>query len=129
MQDTGESEDPVKWSTRSVAQSIAAFFLAGICEIGGGWLVWQSLRERRPWWYAVLGSLTLVLYGFVPPTFLPTSASAEFGRVFAVYGGVFIAMSYVWGILADGLKIDRGDIAGGVLAFLGVAIAWFYPRN
>jgi drug/metabolite transporter superfamily protein YnfA len=24
-------------------------------EIGGGWLVWQTIREKKPWFYAVAG--------------------------------------------------------------------------
>ena len=46
--------------------AILVFLLAGLCEISGGWLVWQAVREHRPWWWALVGSLILVVYGFVP---------------------------------------------------------------
>lgn len=46
--------------------ALAVFLLAGLFEISGGWLVWQTVREQRPWWWALLGSLVLVAYGFVP---------------------------------------------------------------
>ena len=60
---------------------VALFFAAGVLEIGGGWMWWQALREGKPWWYALIGSAMLCLYGVVP-TFQPQTAGTEdFGRV------------------------------------------------
>jgi len=56
------------------------------------------------------------------------SVSVPFSRVYAVYGGVFVISSYLWGWLADGSRPDVGDIVGGVVALAGVAVAWFWPR-
>jgi small multidrug resistance family-3 protein len=61
--------------------SITYFVLAGLCEIGGGYLVWLWLREGRSWWYGVLGAVILILYGVIP-----TLQPAHFGRVYAAYG-------------------------------------------
>jgi len=74
------------------ARSVNFFVLAGLMEIGGGYLVWLWLRERRAWWVGALGALVLLGYGVVP-----TLQPANFGRVYAAYGGVFIAMSMLWG--------------------------------
>ena len=63
--------------------SIFLFVLAGIAEIGGGWLIFQTVRVQNPFWWAILGGAILVIYGFIP-TFQPIS---NFGRIFAVYGG------------------------------------------
>lgn len=41
------------------------FVLAGLCEIGGGYLMWGWLREGRPLPWALLGGLVLALYGVV----------------------------------------------------------------
>lgn len=71
------------------------------------------------------GSLVLVAYGFVP-TIQPQGAS--FARSYAVYGGVFIVMSYAWGWAVDKQRPDNGDWVGGSIALAGVAIAWFWPR-
>jgi hypothetical protein len=38
-----------------IAQSVALFLLAGLCEIGGGWLVWQWFREGRGLLWGFLG--------------------------------------------------------------------------
>ena len=35
------------WTPARVCASLALFIAAGVCEVGGGWLVWQSLREVR----------------------------------------------------------------------------------
>jgi hypothetical protein len=37
--------------------------LAGLCEIGGGYLVWLWLREGKSLWYGMLGAIILILYG------------------------------------------------------------------
>ena len=69
-------------------RSLLLFVLAGICEIGGGWLVWQWLRDGRPAVWGLLGGIVLILYGVIP-----TLQTAHFGRVYAVYGGFFIVLS------------------------------------
>ena len=113
-------------SNATTAAVIAVLFLlTGLAEIGGGWLVWQAVREGKPWWWALLGSLTLVVYGFIP-TLQPLT---DFGRLYAVYGGLFIAMSYIWGVRFDGLKTDRGDVIGSIVALVGVGIALLWPRG
>ena len=53
---------------------------------------------------------------------------AHFGRVLAAYGGVFIAGSLVWGVIADGFRPDRWDIAGAVICLAGVGIIMYAPR-
>jgi small multidrug resistance family-3 protein len=77
-----------------IVRSIVLFLLAGLCEIGGGYLVWLWLRDERSVWIGMLGGLVLFMYG-VLPTLQPESAS--FGRVYAAYGGVFAAMALLWG--------------------------------
>lgn len=47
----------------NIAQSISLFVLAGLCEIGGGYLVWIWLREGRSRWIGLIGGLVLMLYG------------------------------------------------------------------
>ena len=70
------------------------FFLAGLAEIGGGYLMWLWLREGRPWWMGLLGGVVLVVYGILP-TLQPQTF--DFARTYAAYGGVFIVLSLVWG--------------------------------
>ena len=107
-----------------IIKSIIIFILAGLCEIGGGYLVWLSLREGKPWWIGVLGGLILIGYGVVA-----TWQPANFGRVYAAYGGIFIIMSIIWGWKVDGIMPDKFDLIGGAIALLGMLIIMYAPRN
>lgn len=113
------------WTVGAVFASIGLFLLAGFAEVGGGWLVWQTIREEKPWWWACIGSLVLVAYGFIP-TLQP--AQLTFRRAFAVYGGFFIILSYAFGWVLDGNKPDVGDWVGSSIALAGVLVALFWPR-
>ncbi len=106
-----------------IARSLALFVAAGLCEIGGGWLVWRAWRDGAPWPVGALGALVLVLYGIVP-TYQP----AHFGRVYAAYGGVFVVMSLAWGAVVDRVAPDRWDVAGAALCLAGVAVIMYAPR-
>ena len=55
--------------------------------------------------------------------------SDSFGRVYAVYGGIFIFLAYLWGWGVDGQRPDRGDWIGSSIALAGVMIALFWPRG
>jgi drug/metabolite transporter superfamily protein YnfA len=48
-----------------IIKTTSIFLLAGLCEIGGGYLVWQWLKEDKPVWYGILGGIILALYGVV----------------------------------------------------------------
>ncbi|GAA2797280.1 YnfA family protein [Kitasatospora paracochleata] len=109
----------------TVLRSAVLFALAAVAEIGGCWLVWQSVRESRPWWFAGLGVVALGAYGFVA-AFQPDS---HFGRVLAAYGGVFVAGSLLWGVLVDGFRPTRWDVAGALLCLAGVAVIMSAPRR
>lgn len=108
----------------TILKSILIFILAGVCEIGGGYLVWLWLKENKPLWYGIFGGLILALYGVV--TTLQTS---EFGRAYAAYGGIFIIMSLLWAWKFDNLKPDKYDIAGAIIALVGVSIIIYAPRK
>lgn len=107
-----------------ILKSILLFILAGLCEIGGGYLVWLWLRGHKPWWLGVIGCLVLGLYGVVA-----TLQPANFGRVYAAYGGVFIVLAILWGWKIDGFVPDKYDVIGGIIALTGMAIIMFAPRN
>jgi small multidrug resistance family-3 protein len=107
-----------------IARSLALFVLAGLFEIGGGYLVWLTLREGKPWWVAVLGAMVLVGYGVVP-----TLQTQNFGRVYAAYGGMFIILSVLWGWQIDRIVPDRFDILGAAIALVGVAVIMYAPRG
>ncbi len=100
------------------------FVAAGLCEIGGGYLVWLWIREHKSSWYAVTGAMLLILYGV-----LPTLQPANFGRVYAAYGGVFIVLSILWGWRIDRIVPDKFDVVGGAIALIGVFVIMYWPRS
>lgn len=108
-----------------VVKAIGLFALAGLAEIGGGWLMWQWLREERPWPLGLIGALVIVSYGFIPTL----QDEAHFGRVYAAYGGVFIFLSLGWAAVFDGFRPDRWDVLGAVMALGGVGVIFFAPRS
>lgn len=107
-----------------ILRSLFYFVLAGLCEIGGGYLVWMWLRQGRGWITGLTGAAILVLYGVIP-----TLQPAHFGRVYAAYGGIFIVLSLLWGWRVDGVRPDRFDLLGGGVALAGVMIIMYWPRS
>lgn len=106
-------------------KAMMLFVLAGLAEIGGGYLVWLTLKENRPIGYAVSGSLILVLYGIIPAL----QSFPSFGRVYAAYGGVFIILSVLWGWLVDKKVPDMYDWIGALVCIAGVSIILWAPRG
>jgi len=111
-------------SQHKAAVGVAVYLLAGLCEIGGGWLVWQALRTGKPWWWALCGSVVLVAYGFVASM----QPVADFGRAFALYGGYFIILSIAWAAALDGFRPDKGDFVGCALVLAGIVVMSAWPR-
>jgi small multidrug resistance family-3 protein len=108
-----------------IARSVALFVVAALCEIGGAWLVWQGVREHRGWLWMGAGVMALGVYGFVA-TLQP---DGQFGRILAAYGGVFVAGSLLWGVVADGYRPDRYDLIGAALCLAGVTVIMYAPRG
>lgn len=106
-----------------IVTTLAVFFFAALLEIGGGYLVWKWLREHKGRIFGLIGGLILFAYGIVP-----TLQPAEFGRVYATYGGIFVVMSVIWGYWIDKKKPDRLEIIGSVIVLIGVAVMFYFPR-
>lgn len=105
-------------------KSIAIFILAGICEIGGGYLIWLWLRENKSFTYGIAGAIVLITYGVVA-----TWQPANFARTYATYGGFFIVMSLLWAYKFDNFKPDKYDIIGAAIALIGVCVMFYAPRK
>ena len=101
------------------------FVLAGLAEIGGGYLIWQWLREGKSAVLGLLGGIALVLYGVI----VTFQTFPTFGRVYAAYGGVFIFLSVLWGWGIDKKTPDFYDFLGAGICLVGVSVILFAPRQ
>ncbi|MFE6814804.1 YnfA family protein [Streptomyces sp. NPDC057677] len=109
----------------TVARSLALFVVAALFEIGGAWLVWQGIREHKGWVWIGAGVIALGLYGVVATL----QSDDNFGRVLAAYGGIFVAGSIAWGMVADGYRPDRYDVIGALVCLAGMAAIMYAPRG
>lgn len=112
----------INWN--KIAISLVFFVIAGLCEIGGGYLVWLWLRDGMSWILGVLGGFVLFSYGIVP-TFQPS----HFHRIYAAYGGIFIVMALIWGWIFQGTRPDMYDVVGAIISLVGVTIIFYMPRK
>lgn len=110
-------------ATDTTISSIGLFLLAALAEIGGGYLVWLWIRQKKRIIFGIVGGLILFTYGIIP-----TLQPANFGRVYAAYGGFFIISSILWGMIIDKKKPDKYEILGSVIAILGAIIIFYGPR-
>ena len=100
------------------------FLLAGLLEVGGGYLVWQWLREDFSWIIGALGGFLLFLYGIVP-----TLQPSHFHRIYAAYGGFFVVIAIFWGWVFDGTQPDIYDTIGAMIILIGAAVIFYWPRK
>jgi small multidrug resistance family-3 protein len=117
-----ESLVPLK-DTNIIVVTLGLFFAAALMEIGGGYLVWQWIREKKGILIGLTGGIVLFLYGIIP-----TLQPSHFGRTYAAYGGIFIISSIVWGMVVDKKKPDRFEIIGSLIAIGGAIIIFYTPR-
>ena len=84
--------------------------------------MWKAFRDGKPAWWGLAGVILLILFAAII-----TLQSSNFGRIFAAYGGVFVAMSLLWGWGVDGSRPDLGDWIGGAVVLAGVGLVLFWP--
>lgn len=101
------------------------FILAALCEIGGCYAFWLWLRLGQSAIWAAIGVALLISFAWL----LTRSESAAAGRAFAVYGGVYIALSLGWMFVVERVRPDRWDYAGAALCIVGSALILLAPRT
>lgn len=105
-------------------KSYFIFVTAAVFEILGCYCFWVWLREYKSAWYVLLGIVLLSLYGYCA-----TLQHSNFARVYSLYGGVFILLTFVWSMMADKFKPDTYDYIGLFLVIIGVIIIFYAPRH
>lgn len=105
-------------------KTIALFLVTAVAEIVGCYLPYLWLKEGKSAWLLVPTSLSLALFAW-----LLSLHPAAAGRVYAAYGGVYVFVAIMWLWLVDGIKPTAWDIAGSLVALVGMAIIMFAPRH
>ncbi len=105
--------------------STITYVAAAIAEIGGCFAFWVWLRLGKSAWWLVPGIASLVLFAYL----LTRIDSGFAGRVYAAYGGVYIATSLGWLWVVEMQRPDRWDVLGAAICLLGAAVILFGPRG
>ncbi|KAH7415934.1 hypothetical protein KP509_14G067300 [Ceratopteris richardii] len=104
--------------------TIGFLIASALCEVCGGWCIWKWRREGWRWWFMVIGCTVLIMSGV-----LPTFQKQDFNRTYALYGGFFICVSFLWGWALDKHRPDIWDAVGSVISLMGVLLTMFVPRQ
>ena len=96
-------------------KSLAWFALAAGAEIAGCFCFWLVQKDQKSQWLMLPGVVSLVLFA----TVLSKVEAPFAGRAYAAYGGIYIAMSLLWGVIVEKNWPDRSDVAGVILALIG----------
>ncbi|MBK7766111.1 MAG: YnfA family protein [Sulfuritalea sp.] len=105
-------------------KTVLLFLITAVAEIVGCYLPYLWLKEGKSIWLLVPAALSLALFAW-----LLSLHPAAAGRVYAAYGGAYIFVAILWLWAVDGIKPTAWDIAGSLVALLGMAIIMFAPRN
>lgn len=100
-----------------ILKTTLLFFATAIAEIVGCFLPYLWLRKNGPVWLLVPAAASLALF-----VWLLTLHPAASGRVYAAYGGVYVATALVWLRFVDGIKLSALDWTGAAVALCGMAI-------
>jgi len=109
----------------AILYAVVLFIIAGLAEIGGGYLIWLWLREGRPFSFGIIGGFILIAYGII----ITFQNFPTFGRVYAAYGGVFVVLAVLWGWGVDKKAPDIYDWIGALICLVGVSVILWGPRS
>ena len=101
----------------SFVRVFGLFVLTAVAEILGCYLPYLWLRKGGSIWLLVPAALSLALFSW-----LLTLHPAAAGRVYAAYGGVYVAVALIWLWRVDRVPLTLWDIVGAAVAITGMAI-------
>jgi small multidrug resistance family-3 protein len=105
-------------------KSITWYLLAALCEIGGCFAFWVWLRLHKSPLWVLPGLLSLIVFALS----LTRIDTANAGRAYAAYGGIYIVCSLLWLWGVEDTRPDRWDTLGAAVSVAGAGIILFGPR-
>ncbi|WP_068089914.1 YnfA family protein [Novosphingobium rosa] len=106
-------------------RSILIYIIAALAEIAGCFSFWAWLRMGKSPWWLVPGCGSLLVFAYA----LTLVETADAGRAYAAYGGIYICSALIWLWLAEGVRPDRWDIGGAAICLIGAAVILFAPHR
>lgn len=111
-------------SIMTLLRILVLFVLTAIAEIVGCYLTWLVLKQGKSAWLLLPSAVSLATFAWLL-TLHPTAA----GRTYAAYGGVYIAAAIGWLWTVEGIRPNRWDLIGSLIALMGMAIIMLAPRH
>jgi small multidrug resistance family-3 protein len=99
------------------------YVVTALAEILGCYLPYLWLKRGGSPWLLLPAAVSLAAFAWLL-TLHPTAA----GRVYAAYGGIYVAAAIFWLWIVDGVRPTPWDILGALVCILGMAIIMFSPR-
>jgi len=106
-----------------ILKTLGLFIITAVAEIVGCYLPYLWLKRNGSPWLLLPALASLALFAWLL-TLHPTAA----GRVYAAYGGVYVAVAILWLWVVDGNRPTSWDLIGASVAVLGMAIIMMAPR-
>jgi len=106
-----------------ILKTFSLFVITAVAEIVGCYLPYLWLKRNGSPWLLIPAAASLALFAWLL-TLHPTAA----GRVYAAYGGVYVAVAIAWLWLVDGNRPTAWDLIGAAVAVAGMAIIMLAPR-
>ena len=107
-----------------LATTAVLFVVTAVAEIVGCYLPYLYLRRAAPIWVLIPAVISLSL--FVWLLSVPQLAA---GRIYAAYGGVYVATAVLWLWAIEGQRPDAWDLLGAAVSVAGMGIILFAPRS
>jgi small multidrug resistance family-3 protein len=107
-----------------ILRTFGLFIVTAIAEIVGCYLPYLWLRRNGSPWLLLPAIVSLALFAWLL-TLHPTAA----GRIYAAYGGVYVAVAIIWLWLVDGYRPTAWDLIGAAISVTGMAIIMIGPRR
>lgn len=100
-----------------IVKTVVLFLITALAEIVGCYLPWVWLKKGGSVWLLIPAAISLALF-----VWLLSLHPAASGRVYAAYGGVYVATALIWIRVVDGIALTPYDWAGGAIVLSGMAI-------
>lgn len=107
-----------------VLKTLSLFIVTAVAEIVGCYLPYLWLKRGYSAWLLMPAALSLALFVWLL-SLHPHAA----GRVYAAYGGVYVATAMIWLWAVDSTRPTATDLVGAVICVAGMMVIIFGSRQ